>query len=374
MPLSCQSGTDSILATAYDAAGWESLRALNAEEDRLRLRCCNSRVTLKTSKLGTRFFAHKQRSECTSAAETAEHLFVKACVAQAISGTDWSASTEVRGSAPDGSEWVADVMATRGSRRVAFEVQWSSQSQVETARRQARLSDSGIRGLWLCSKPTNIQVSKAVPSLLVEVDLKALTASVVVPLQAPSMGLKDHLARKDPLLWGQAIELGRFIRGCLSGAFVWAPGLNQQVPLELVAAEQACWKCKKPTSIVTRLDFRIDRLVPGAQPVSMDLEDFDSPAGMACLTDALRQVDLKQLGIGSLRSRFSRTRGSAYLSNGCVHCEALQGAFYEHEVWYAAEPVVTIDCLMAESIFAAKGRANTMHWVFDERFEVTTAT
>lgn len=83
MPLSCQSGDESICSIEYETSKWDELRALNAAEDRLRLNCCGSRVTLKTSKLGTRFFAHKQRGECTSASETAERLFVKACSARA---------------------------------------------------------------------------------------------------------------------------------------------------------------------------------------------------------------------------------------------------------------------------------------------------
>ena len=80
--------------------------------------CCDEHATIKTSKLGTQFFAHKRRGECTSAAETAEHLFVKACIAKAIRGTGWEVNTEQRGQAPDGSVWVADVMASRGAHRI----------------------------------------------------------------------------------------------------------------------------------------------------------------------------------------------------------------------------------------------------------------
>jgi len=35
---------------------------------------------------------------------------------------------------------------------------------------------------------------------------------------------------------------------------------------------------------------------------------------------------------GLLKKRFSKTRGEAYLSNGCYHCDAIQGAFFsDHE-------------------------------------------
>ena len=102
MPLSCKSGNISICAIEYDAAQWDELRSLNAADDHLRIGCCDSQVTLKTSKLGTRFFAHRRRGACTSAPETAEHLLVKEIIARAIAGTGWTVATEVRGNTPDG--------------------------------------------------------------------------------------------------------------------------------------------------------------------------------------------------------------------------------------------------------------------------------
>lgn len=370
MPLSCKSGDKAICAIDYDGPRWDELRALNAAEGRLRLNCCGSRVTLKTSKLGTRFFAHKQRGDCTSAAETAEHLFVKACIAQAIAGTGWDVETEVRGSAPDGSLWVADVMASRGTHRIAFEAQWSPQTREETAQRQELYRTSGIRGLWLLSRPNGIQVSKEVPSLLIEVDLQAPAAWVRIPAESP-WHMTDHQARNAAYLWSQRIELGRFVQGCIARKFVWAPGLNQRMPLEIWAAEEECWRCRKPTSIITRLDFRVDQLVPGAQQISLKIEDFDSPAGTSALTEALQQADLKSHGIGAIRSRFSRTRGSAYLSNGCVHCDALQGAFFEHEIFCDSEPTLTVECLMADGLFTEEVRETPFRWAFDESFQAS---
>ena len=99
MPLSCKHGENTLFSFDFDAAGWAGLKASNASEKNLRMTCCDEHVTLKTSKLGTQFFAHKRRGECTSAAETAEHLFVKACIAKAIRGTGWEVNTEQRGQA-----------------------------------------------------------------------------------------------------------------------------------------------------------------------------------------------------------------------------------------------------------------------------------
>ena len=100
----------------------------------------------------------------------------------------------MRGNTPDGGLWTADVLAERGKHRIAFEVQWSPQNQEETAQRQERYRNSGVRGLWLMSRPSGLQISKEVPSLLVQVDLDTRTANIKIPAME-SMGLTDHLVK-----------------------------------------------------------------------------------------------------------------------------------------------------------------------------------
>lgn len=43
----------------------------------------------------------------------------------------------------------ADILVTKGKFKVAFEVQWSCQSQQETSMRQQRYASAAVRGLWL---------------------------------------------------------------------------------------------------------------------------------------------------------------------------------------------------------------------------------
>jgi competence protein CoiA len=108
---------------------------------------------LKTSRLGTRFFAHLALGGCASGDETPEHLHLKSLAIAAARAHGWTADAEVAGMTPGGEPWRADLLATRGRHRVAIEVQWSPQDDTVTRFRQARYADSGVRGLWLFRRP-----------------------------------------------------------------------------------------------------------------------------------------------------------------------------------------------------------------------------
>ena len=44
--------------------------------------------------------------------------------------------------------------------------------------------------------------------------------------------------------------------------------------------------------------------------------------------------------IGEIKPRFSRKQGPSYTSNGCHRCDALIGAFFEHDTWHEDEQVL----------------------------------
>lgn len=58
----------------------------------------------------------------------------------------------------------------------------------------------------------------------------------------------------------------------------------------------------------------------------LDIEDLSQPH-----TEVLNSPELLQkYQYGFIIKRFSKIRGEAYLSNGCFHCDALQGAFFSY--------------------------------------------
>ena len=154
IPLRCLDDAGrSLDASTLTAAEWTALTATNRQVRHLRTLCCGSPLVLKTSRLGTRFFAHLALGGCASGDESPEHLHLKALAIAAARAAGWTAEAEVAGTTPGGEPWRADVLATRGRHRVAVEVQWSGQADDETRRRQARYAASGVRGLWLFRRP-----------------------------------------------------------------------------------------------------------------------------------------------------------------------------------------------------------------------------
>jgi hypothetical protein len=110
------------------------------------MECCNAPGIMKVSPLRRQFFAHKATpADCNSKPETPEHLELKAVVYEAVGAADgWSAGIEV-----PGRHWRADVLATRGKARVAFEIQLSKQSAAETIQRQLKYQQSAVLPWWL---------------------------------------------------------------------------------------------------------------------------------------------------------------------------------------------------------------------------------
>lgn len=80
--------------------------------------------------------------------QTAQHLHAKAAIIAACAAAGYTPSEEAIG---DG--WRADVLATRGAIRIAFEVQWSFLKLRETLERQRRYARDGVRGCWFFRTP-----------------------------------------------------------------------------------------------------------------------------------------------------------------------------------------------------------------------------
>lgn len=121
MPLRAVSDSGNAHSFEYDAQRWAELKG-DYKRLNLRIPCCGVAAIPKTSTLGNFFFAHARKGECTTAPESAEHIYCKNLIAKAAQSAGWLVTTERSGESSAGEAWIADVFCEKGKAKVALEV------------------------------------------------------------------------------------------------------------------------------------------------------------------------------------------------------------------------------------------------------------
>jgi competence protein CoiA len=317
MPLRCvdPAANTNVLAFDLSVEAWRILERENRRTRHLRMPCCAAQVTLKISRRGTQFFAHKDIGACRTGPETENHLCLKRLAVEAARAHGWEATTEVVGETPAGEPWKADVLARKGSRKVAIEIQWSAQSNDETLRRQYCYAQSEVRCLWLF-RHGGFPVSQELPAARV------------------GGGVGEGFTAFVPTGEGfQVLPIPEFLEAAFSRRlrFGFPCGIRARVAIRAGALD--CWhqSCGKRTRIITAIDVAF-----GPHERSFSVARLGEFSG---LFELIRPQLPDNLGLGTIKRRFSRTLGHSYLSNGCAHCDRLIGDFFGHDAWDTAETV-----------------------------------
>ena len=78
-----------------------------------------------------------------------------------------------------------------------------------------------------------------------------------------------------------------------------------------------CWKCHEPTTCIVALHA-------GGANQSDDWMWFEDKHALSLARELLLRAGQPELA-ATIKDRFSKTAGGRYLSNGCQHCNAIQG-------------------------------------------------
>ena len=324
MPLRCLDHHGTTLeANAFTDDEWQALRLRSRSDVHLRMPCCPTRAVLKTSPLGTRFFAHKARGSCDWKPETEAHRHLKMLALEAARDAGWEAQTETTGNTLDGERWTADVLAWKRDEKLAVEIQWSGQSNEETWRRQRRYQRSGVKGVWLLRQP-GWPISEELPAACLGGSVSE-GLNILVP-RWEGLRARD---RKNSSQWTQILHPVEFMKALFERRYLFGIAHVDKVDLDIRTGVMDCWKCRRPTRIVT---FLVGQIGPHA--VTLRLEDAEHlPELVARIQGVLRL----RKDIGAIRERYSKTVGHSYVANACAHCDALIGRFFEHEAYYCQE-------------------------------------
>jgi hypothetical protein len=183
VPLVAIWGSERVEAWRLDDDSWASVRATYRERG-LVMACGEPGGPVERA--GTRYFRHKAACDVHDGGpESPEHLATKALVADVAREHGWDATVE----APSADRsWIADVLVSRpGTRSVAIEVQWASQTPEEFASRTARYKESGIDCVWLVG-PKNrdrglCNIRGTADSLQMEIPVGFARAQEFVPMR-----------------------------------------------------------------------------------------------------------------------------------------------------------------------------------------------
>jgi hypothetical protein len=214
---------------------------------------------------------------------------------------------EMPGKTPDDEQWIADVFCTKGNASLAFEVQWSPQTKDEFIRRQEKYKASGVRAAWLYRLRGNRDYYRM---------------DIPYEYETPVFGIRYRESSKDLYVPQFDVSVDDFVSGMLQGKLKWIPIKGKPLTAKLIPVEESCWRCKKTTKWIVGMSFH-NRA--GEEIPSVCFTDVGVPELIMKHTN---NKTLASYGVGAIKRRYSKTAVASYLSNGCRHCDAIQGDFF----------------------------------------------
>jgi hypothetical protein len=359
MPLRAFIEDQEIIAPLMDDEAWEALRLRVTEQNlRVVLPCCDVEGYLRKSKYGTKHFAHKQNAECAIKSETVEHLRAKADIVLACKAAGYQASPEVAGE-----DWRADVMATRGAVRIAFEVQWSFLRLSKTLMRQRRYERDNVRGCWFFRRPPAPlhRGDDIGPELEARQDLPLFHLYVNAD-GSFNVALNNRLN-----------HLSDFVEALLTGQIRFCKSALGVSPLRLRAVffEMDCPECRRRSHL-----YFIDTTQEAACGVRFkpDADWYSTDYAFHPVTlNALKRYRETERGarlrMAEIKPRHSPREGISYLSFGCHACDAIFDhdtvdlALYGSQRFWEAQALDSFDIMLHKN---APVIGSAPHWCFPD--------
>jgi hypothetical protein len=109
--------------------------------------CCGTRGILRKGSRRPHFAHYRRPENCNHRDESREHEEAKWIIAQACLEAGCEVNTEVSGPG-----YIADVLATKDGKEIAFEVQLTYQTLDVTEERRQRYRNDNVRDIWLFKK------------------------------------------------------------------------------------------------------------------------------------------------------------------------------------------------------------------------------
>lgn len=358
MSFSCLKDGKKIYSFQYTPAQWLELRAQRSQLD-LEMPCCGVPAILKTSSLGTQFFAHKSKQDqnChASDGESAEHIFAKYLVSKALYEEKWQVETEKRGQTEDGKGWIADIYANRAdiSKGMVVEVQWSAQSYEQTVYRQSLYDQSNIRCVWLFRNGRQRKSTNALTGHYAQ-RTKALPVFTLTKAEDKSFRVHNIYIQPndDEAPVAISMELKDFVKCLFSKGLEFIPKGDCSEYLSLTLMKNQCCYCKKDIVVVGRVNhYKLNY----GQKIAL-LPDATGRCVSRDCRELINYVFRPIYNFGEVKLRKNKTKKEVYIANACIHCDSAMGSLIE-DVYFENYEHIETGSLLVEKDFDHE----TGHW------------
>lgn len=220
-------------------------------------------------------------------------------------------------------EWIADVLAIKGKSRIAFAVKWSPQAYDKTVERQNRFKSDNVRGCWFFkSPPKELRDWEKKPKANRDIPLFKI-------LETENKEIKVDFDNKQ-------IEIKDFVSLLLDGKIKFCSTMKS-LPKQRITInfyEKRCWKCD-----VSQHSYYLSETIKSICGNDIYLESVMweddaiefSPVIRNAIRDFIKTDKGKNLKVGQIKKRYSRTVGNSYMSFGCYKCDVIFGGWHNHE-------------------------------------------
>ncbi len=297
-----------------------------------------------------------QKLDWNPKTETYQHYKAKQEIVLACKSMGYEAFIEERG--PD---WRADVLATKNSQKIVFEVQLSPQSWEKTLKKQEKYKRDGVKCYTFDKR-----YSTKDPDLPIFHISWDSNNSLFVPLETKSFPLIDFV---------QAILSNR-VRLCQELQAI------EKERVFILFFEMQCWRCGVPTHVYCVYEdpyysycgMKFIKEISEATVTSLRSEEIAWLSGInpfdsriqTKVEEFLRTDEGKDIKLGSVKPRFSKTVGRSYMSFGCCHCDCLLGDHFvsvaSADAMYEREKATILKVTLSEENL----RGKWAHWCFPE--------
>jgi len=300
MPFKAKVNGKTIISIEMGDDEWNELKkAVRSNKTSIKLFCCGGLAYPRMSKLGTKHFVHKTKHKCNWKPESVNHLKTKEIIFKACKEEGWNVEPEY-----NFNDWIADIFATSGNTRIAFEAQWSRQTDEETRIRQEKYRKDAVKGIWF---------------------FRYLPDSLIIDEKVPGFKLSKKDDNYFVTIGFNEIELSSAVKKILRGSVEFRKKLTYKRAqiAHIYKFEMECWKCGRTTPVIGVYSNYV--ACCGGEFDNMDLSDED--LGMAIAS--LQNRGVKELAdLAPIKKRYSKTAGYSYWSNGCKWCGAMVGEWF----------------------------------------------